>query len=112
MDNTEITQTSSTGGQKGKKLARFDLIPPNAIIEIAELYGRGAEKYEDRNWEQGYPISLSFAALNRHLWQFWNGENRDEETKAHHLSSVIFHAIAMMTFQDTHPEFDDRPKSG
>lgn len=107
----EVRVTSSSGGQKGKKLARFDLIPVSALTHLAEHYGKGAEKYEDRNWERGYEWSLSYAALQRHLTAWWNGEDVDEETGHSHIDAVMFHAFALRTFLETHPEFDDRPKS-
>jgi hypothetical protein len=106
----EVRVTSSTGGQKGSKEARYDLIPAGPLKTLAELYGRGALKYEDRNWERGYDWSLSFAALNRHLWQFWNGEDCDEETGKPHLASVAWHAFALLEFMEKHPDFDNRPR--
>jgi hypothetical protein len=99
-----------TGGEKGQKVFRFDLIPWVPMYEVAKLYGKGAEKYSERNWEKGYDWSLSYAAAMRHITQFWNGESHDEETGCHHLSSVIFHCLAMMEFERTHPELDNRPK--
>jgi hypothetical protein len=109
-DEVRITDPK-TGGQKGQKIYRFDLIPEAPQWELAKLYGVGANKYAERNWELGYKYSLSYAALRRHLSQFWKGEDYDTETGCHHLSSVIFHAMAMMEFQKTHPEMDDRPIS-
>ena len=38
-------------------------------------FGAGGQKYEDRNWEKGYNWSLSFAAMQRHLALWWNGED-------------------------------------
>ena len=105
----EVRVTSSTGGQKGQKKARFDLIPGDALWEVAEVYGAGAAKYEDRNWEKGYPWSLSFAALQRHSWQFWNGEDVDPESGVAHMASVAFHALALLAFMKRHADFDDRP---
>lgn len=105
----EVRITSSTGAQKGSKLARYDLVPAAPLKHLAELYGRGAAKYAERNWEGGYDWSLSFAALNRHLWQFWSGEDTDDETGAPHLASVAWHAFALLEYMDTHPEFDNRP---
>jgi hypothetical protein len=104
----EVTVTSATGGQKGKKLARYDLLPAGALRQVAELYGRGAEKYDDNNWRKGYDWSLSFAALNRHLWQFWEGEEYDSETGCAHMASVAFHALALLTFMDEQRGYDDR----
>lgn len=105
----EIRVTSPTGGEKGSKLARYDLIPSDALRQLAELYGKGADKYAARNWERGYDWSLSFAALQRHAWQFWSGQDTDEETGAAHMASVAWHALALVTFMSQHPEFDDRP---
>lgn len=99
----------NTGGQKGQKEARFDLLPVAPLTEVAELYGAGARKYADRNWEKSYAWSLSFAAMQRHAWKFWGGEDMDPETKKHHLASVVFHCCALMEFGRTHPEQDDRP---
>ena len=88
-----------TGGQKGSKLARFDLLPYDVLTLVAEHFGKGAAKYEDRNWERGYDWGLSMAALQRHLAAFWDGEDVDEETGSFHLQAVIFHAMALLAFQ-------------
>lgn len=98
-----------TGGEKGSKDARFDLIPAGPLTELAKHYGAGAKKYEDRNWERGYRWSLSFAAMMRHAWAWWRGEDSDEETGSHHLVAVAWHALALLEFRHTHPEKDDRP---
>lgn len=97
-----------TGGEKGQKLARFDLLPPAALRQVAEHYGTGAAKYEDRNWERGYKWGLSFGAMQRHAWAFWNGESLDPETKTHHLAAVVFHALTLMTYEDKGLGTDDR----
>lgn len=110
--NSEVRIVNGdTGGAKGRKLARFDLIPAGPLTAVAEHYGRGAEKYDDRNWERGYDWSLSFGALMRHAWAFWNGEDIDAETGGHHLAAVVFHAFGLMEFGRTHPELDDRPNT-
>jgi hypothetical protein len=100
---------SSTGGRKGQKLARFDLIPTGPLVQLAQLYGRGAEKYEVRNWEKGYEWSNSYAAAMRHLVAFWAGEDLDPELDLPHPVMVIFHMMALLQFMEQHPEFDDRP---
>lgn len=89
-----------TGGEKGSKLARFSLIPPDALWALAEHYGRGAKKYADRNWEKGYDWSLSLDALERHLRARQMGEKVDAETGSQHLTAVIWHALALWVFDN------------
>lgn len=100
-----------TGGEKGMKDERFDLIPWDAMREVARLYAAGSKKYDDHNWRKGYAWSLSFASLIRHATQFWEGEDIDEEMGTHHLASVVFHSLTLLTFVDEHGELDDRPNS-
>lgn len=107
---TEVRTTSSTGGQKGVKIARFDLIPVDALTQLAEHYGRGAEKYDDNQWRKGYEWSKSYAALQRHLNQWWAGEDMDEELQSSHLAAAAWHCFTLMTYAKDHPEFDDRYK--
>lgn len=107
----EVRTTSSTGAEKGTKLERFDLIPIGPLTELARHFGEGAKKYADRNWERGYEWNKSYAALMRHLTQFWGGEDRDPETGSKHIIAVAWHAMALAQFMDQHPNFDDRPGS-
>lgn len=109
MADEWVVTDPTTGGQKGQKRARYDLIPARALNQVAEQYGHGASKYADRNWERGYAWSLSYAAMQRHAWAFWSGEDNDPESGLSHLAAVVFHAFALMTFVETHPEGDDRP---
>ncbi|UQS94717.1 hypothetical protein SEA_ZEINA_43 [Arthrobacter phage Zeina] len=105
---TEVRTTSSTGGEKGVKEARFDLIPVKALETVATLYGRGAKKYSEHNWRKGYEWSKSYAAMQRHLTAFWGGEDIDPEMGLPHLACAIFHAMTLLTFMEEQREFDDR----
>jgi hypothetical protein len=98
----------TTGGAKGSKLAQFALIPVRPLEEVAQVYGFGAAKYADRNWEKGYKWSLSYSALQRHLHAFWRGESTDPESGRPHLAHAVFHCLALMEWERTHPEMDDR----
>jgi len=97
-----------TGGEKGQKIERYDLIPVEPLNKVAQVYGEGAKKYAERNWSRGYDWGLSYASLMRHLTQFWGGESYDKESGSHHLACVVFHAFALMYFEDHYPEFDSR----
>lgn len=112
MSTGEVRITNEkTGGQKGKKPQRYDLLPWSELDKVAQLYAFGATKYADHNWRKGYAWSLSFASLIRHAKAFWDdGEAIDPETGEHHMTSVVFHALALMYFEDHHPDLDDRFK--
>ena len=134
----ETRTTSSTGGEKGVKLGRFDLIPVGPLTELAEHYGVGASKYANHQWRRGYEWSKSYAALLRHLTAFWDGYDYDvcsndpdgcshvdqdgnpfvavrenacfNHTGSHHLAAVAWHAFCLLEFKDKFPEHDDRYK--
>jgi hypothetical protein len=97
-----------TGGMKGQKLERFDLIPTEPLEELARVYGKGAEKYADDNWRKGYSWRLTFGALMRHAWKFWRGESRDAETGCHHLACAAWHCFTLMWFEKHRASLDDR----
>lgn len=89
---------------------RYDLLPPGPLSQLAEVYTKGAAKYEDRNWEKGLAWGRVFAAMMRHAWAFWRGESHDPEDGQHHLASVAWCAFALMEYEKTHPELDDRQR--
>lgn len=107
----EVRSVSRTGGEKGVKLERFDLIPPDALEQVARHYGVGAAKYEANQYRRGYEYSKSYGAMQRHLNQWWNGEDNDEETGSSHLAAAAWHCLTLMTFMKEHPDFDDRIKN-
>jgi len=101
-----------TGGRKETKLARFDLIPPDVLRLLAEHYGYGAAKYGERNMERGYPLSLSYAAAQRHLNAFWSGEDIDPDPdgpRHHHLIAAAWHCFTILWMQLHGVGSDDRP---
>ena len=109
MWDEEMVTDPNTGGRKIQKLARFDLLPTEVLTAIAEHFGRGANKYEDRNWEKGYKWSLSYAAAMRHLTAFWGGEDYDPEFEdSHHLDAAMFHLMALREFFTKGQGTDDR----
>jgi hypothetical protein len=106
----EVRTVSSTGAEKGVKAARHDLIPVPALDLLARLYGKGADKYAAHNWRKGYEWSKSYAAAQRHMVLFWDGEDIDPEMGLPHVICAVFHMFALATYMIEHPEFDDRFK--
>ena len=106
-----IVTDPKTGGQKGAKPCRMDLLPWGALADVAKLYGYGANKYAAHNWRRGYKWSLSVAAMQRHFALWYEGEDDDAETKCNHLTSVVFHALTLLHYTKHHREGDDRPNT-
>lgn len=107
---SEVRTTSSTGGEKGVKPQRYDLIPIHPLNQLATLYGNGAAKYAAHNFRKGYEWGKSYAAALRHMTAFWNGEDIDPEMQVPHVICAAFHMFALAEFMEFHKEFDDRFK--
>lgn len=129
-----MRSTSSTGGQKGVKLARFDLIPARPLELLAEHYGKGAKKYAEHQWRNGFEWSKAIAALHRHMNSFeqgidydvcsndpegcmlvfegreWDGDEDTcwNHTGSHHMQAVMWMSFCLMEFIEYHPNHDDR----
>jgi hypothetical protein len=74
---------------------RYDLISPIMIERLAKLLQRGAEKYNDRNWEKGMPLSVYMDSGMRHLFKFLEG-HRDED----HLIAAIWNLQALLHIEE------------
>lgn len=136
--SAETRSVSSTGGQKGVKLERFDLIPVGSLTALAQHFGKGARKYAPHQWRQGYEWSKSYSAIQRHLTAFWDGKDFDvcsnepeacahvtsegdvflpieddtcyNHTGSHHMTAVAWHAFVLLEFVERFPQHDDRYK--
>jgi len=114
----EKESAAADAGKKNSKPQRFDLVPPDALWALSEVYEAGRRgpdgelKYEDRNWERGYKWGLSFAACQRHLWSFWGGEDRDPESGLPHLAHAAWHCVTLLAFWLRGVGTDDRGGRG
>ena len=60
---------------------RYDLVPVKALKAIVQVLGCGAAKYGDNNWVTvPTPRRRYYAACQRHLQDWWDGEELDKET--------------------------------
>lgn len=98
-----------TGGMKGQKDVRIHAIPWEALAPLGRVYTFGESKYDDYNFRKGYRWSLSFDALQRHLWAWWSREDSDSESGLLHLAHAAWHALTLLFFSVTGRGTDDRP---
>lgn len=87
------------GARFNEGKVRFDLMPPDALWELAKVYTFGARKYKDRNWEKGMVWGICFAAAMRHLWKWWRGERNDPESGLHHLAHAAWNCMAALSYE-------------
>lgn len=89
---------------------RMDLVPVDVIHAMATVLTDGANRYGERNWEQGMAWSRPYAALLRHITDWWEGEDIDPDSGRPHL----WHATCCIAFLTAYEErgkgTDDRPK--
>ncbi len=73
----------------------YDLIDPLLLRDLALVLQFGARKYAEWNWAKGtFKWSRLYSATQRHLQDFWNGQEYDEETGL----PVLAHAMCELMF--------------
>ena len=88
----------------GKDKGRYDLLPWDAIHQLAVHCQKGAEKYGERNAEQGIPVSDLMDSAARHISKYMRGR-KDEN----HAAAALWN-IAFAIYTETNkPELQDVP---
>lgn len=108
----ELQEKNNNG--KGAKFdtgkTRYDLVPPWAEDILAKVYTYGTQKYDDHNWANGMEWGKLYAALRRHLNQWFRGETLDNESGLPHLAHVAWQCFSLMEYQRNNIGIDDRPE--
>lgn len=90
------------------------LLPFDALEEIARILQFGAAKYSERNWEAGMDWHRLFAALMRHMWDWWQCRGTDPETGRSHLAHAGCCILFLIAYElrgvgkDTRPQPPER----
>jgi hypothetical protein len=80
---------------------RFDLLPWNAVEEIAKVLSYGAKKYSDNGWKRVPNFRARYlAAMLRHVVAYGKsrvlGDVLDNETSLHHLAHAACCAMFLI----------------
>jgi hypothetical protein len=104
------SQAPTEGRKDDSGKLRYDLVPVKSLEALVGVYTFGAAKYQDRNWEKGISWCRIFAAIMRHSWAWFKGEDYDPESGIHHMAHAAFGCFALIEYSKTKPELDDRVK--
>ncbi len=96
-------------GHRDKK-NRLSLVPPLFIKILGWVFTYGAVKYADNNWMKGLKWSDVYEASLRHIMDFWDGMDLDDQSRLEHLAHA-FWGLGILLYYAHHKEykqFDDR----
>lgn len=110
MPGTQSKNDLSTGTKYDNDKPQMDLLSPIFLLGVSRVLTFGAKKYAAHNWRKGLLLSRCFAALMRHLWAFWMGEDIDKESGFPHLDCAGCELMFLRELWETRPDLDDRFK--
>lgn len=91
----------------------FHAIPPAAMIEAGAAMADGKNKYGLMNYrDKAVSMSVYYDAMLRHLFAWWDGENRAQDSGVHHLGHVMACCAIMLDTEAHGSQIDDRPTPG
>ena len=88
----------------------ISLIPQEAVFETAKAFQFGATKHGKYGFRDGVEYSKLIDAGLRHLLQFADGEDIDEESQCIHAANVIANMAMLIWMYKNRPDMDDRFK--
>ena len=105
LSNQEM-RTFKTGAKRSieEGKGRYDLLPWDAIHELARHCERGAKIYGERNCEKGIPMSSLLDSAIRHLSCYMRG--MDDEP---HLVAAMWNIAFAIWTEKNKPEMQDIP---
>lgn len=87
---------------------RISLLPYELVWETAKAMSYGAKKYSTWNYREGIDVLFLIDAAQRHIIQFVNGEDVDEESQTHHLGNAASNLGMALWMCYNKPERDNR----
>lgn len=99
-----------TGLRYNKGKLPLNLITPHSQRELAKVldFGATVKGYGPGNWQKGMDWSTVIASLRRHINEFEEGADFDDESKLPHMAHAMCNAMFLLEYQNIYPEGDDR----
>lgn len=91
----------------------LNLVPPSVKHYLAKAFADGARKYGAYNWrDKKVSASIYYAALQRHMDAWWDGEDIAEDSKIEHLAHAAACVGILIDAYTSGNLIDDRPTKG
>lgn len=92
---------TSLGLKYDSNKPRYSLLPPNTLLNVVQVLEYGAIKYEPNNWRHVADARTRYYdAAMRHIDDWWNGSEIDEESSLPHLAHAICCLLFLLWFDD------------
>lgn len=104
------SETKTTGVKYDAGKTRLEILPFEALEEIAKVMELGAVKYGSHNWLKGMQWSKLAGAALRHLFAWITSEDNDPETGLSHLSHAGCCVLFLITYEKRGIGVDNRYK--
>ena len=89
----------------------MDLIPHEAMVEVAKVLDFGRVKYAADNWRKGFHWRRLAGACLRHVYSWLGGEDKDPESGLSHIAHAICCLMFLMAHITSELGEDDRYKA-
>ena len=78
------------------------MIPPEALLELGEVFGEGAIRHGDENWKKGMPNSVVINHMMRHLLLYMKGDRNEP-----HMGKVMFGCCVLIWNAENNINLED-----
>jgi len=103
LDDKRTFETGATRSISTSK-GRYDLLPWDAIHQLAIHCAKGAEEHGERNCEKGIPLHSLLDSATRHIGCYMRGQ-----TKEPHLVSALWNIAFAIEMEINNKEMQDIP---
>ena len=94
----------------GSKKAPLSTIPANVLMEVGLAMLEGSLKYGRHNYRAtDVRASVYYDACQRHIMDWWEGEDIDKKSQIHHVTKAIAGLIVLRDAIMQDKFIDDRP---
>ena len=94
----------------GIEKPRLSLIPQHAVVEVAKVFGYGANKYDAYNFSKGAYKTTYTDAAQRHINRYLLNEDIDPESGLSHLAHGICCLMMLLDNDLIETSIEDRNK--